>query len=77
MLWTHARRAPRFRMPLDALAPCLCRPSSQAAWYLKCRALISKSWLDDTEFDEEVRGHRHGPQEAGLTAAATRLPMLH
>lgn len=26
----------------------------QAAWYLKCRALTLKNWIDDTEIEEEV-----------------------
>ena len=28
---------------------------AQAVWYLKCRALTLKNWLDDTEIEEEVR----------------------
>lgn len=27
----------------------------QAVWYLKCRALTLKNWIDDTEIEEEVR----------------------
>ena len=27
---------------------------SQAVWYLKCRALTLKNWIDDTEIEEEV-----------------------
>ncbi len=27
---------------------------AQAVWYLKCRALTLKNWIDDTEIDEEV-----------------------
>ena len=30
-----------------------CMP--QAVWYLKCRALTLKNWIDDTEIEEEVR----------------------
>jgi hypothetical protein len=26
---------------------------SQAVWYLKCRALTLKNWIDDTEIEEE------------------------
>jgi len=26
----------------------------QAVWYLKCRALTLKNWIDDTEIEEEV-----------------------
>lgn len=26
----------------------------QAVWYLKCRALTLKNWVDDTEIEEEV-----------------------
>ena len=28
--------------------------SPQAVWYLKCRALTLKNWIDDTEIEEEV-----------------------
>ncbi|CAJ1402064.1 unnamed protein product [Effrenium voratum] len=28
-------------------------PRDQAAWFLKCRALTSKQWIDDVEIDEE------------------------
>eukprot|EP00775_Hariotina_reticulata_P012139 gene12139-12277_t len=28
-------------------------PLDQAAWFLKCRALTLKSWIDDTEIEEE------------------------
>eukprot|EP00439_Symbiodinium_sp_Y106_P087008 s419_g38.t1 len=28
-------------------------PKDQAAWFLKCRALTSKQWIDDVEIDEE------------------------
>ncbi|GAX76630.1 hypothetical protein CEUSTIGMA_g4076.t1 [Chlamydomonas eustigma] len=28
-------------------------PYDQAAWYLKCRALTLKNWIDDTEIEEE------------------------
>ena len=31
-----------------------CYLAAQAAWYLKCRALTLKHWLDDTEIEEEV-----------------------
>lgn len=37
-------------------------PYDQAVWYLKCRALTLKNWIDDTEIEEQVRG--------GLTRAA-------
>lgn len=26
----------------------------QVAWYLKCRAITLKSWIDDTDIEEEV-----------------------
>jgi tetratricopeptide repeat protein 8 len=29
-------------------------PYDQATWYLKCRALTLKNWLDDTEIEEEA-----------------------
>ena len=29
-------------------------PPVQAVWYLKCRALTLKNWIDDTEIEEEV-----------------------
>ena len=29
----------------------------QAVWYLKCRALTLKNWIDDAEIEEEVRKH--------------------
>ena len=28
-------------------------PFDQAVWYLKCQALTAKSWIDDTEMEEE------------------------
>jgi tetratricopeptide repeat protein 8 len=28
-------------------------PYDQAVWYLKCRALTLKNWIDDTEIEEE------------------------
>eukprot|EP00197_Chlamydomonas_leiostraca_P003950 CAMPEP_0202869944 /NCGR_PEP_ID=MMETSP1391-20130828/13933_1 /ASSEMBLY_ACC=CAM_ASM_000867 /TAXON_ID=1034604 /ORGANISM="Chlamydomonas leiostraca, Strain SAG 11-49" /LENGTH=107 /DNA_ID=CAMNT_0049550349 /DNA_START=86 /DNA_END=406 /DNA_ORIENTATION=- len=28
-------------------------PYDQAVWYLKCRALTMKNWIDDTEIEEE------------------------
>ncbi len=28
---------------------------AQAVWYLKCRCLTLKNWIDDTEIEEEVR----------------------
>ena len=31
---------------------------SQAVWYLKCRALTLKNWIDDMEIEEEVRPPR-------------------
>ena len=30
-------------------------PYDQAVWYLKCRALTLKNWIDDMEIGEEVR----------------------
>lgn len=30
-------------------------PSSQAIWYLKCRALTLEQYLDDTEMEEQVQ----------------------
>lgn len=35
------------------LSPCARRAASQAAWYLKTRAITLKNWLDDTEMEEE------------------------
>jgi hypothetical protein len=32
-----------------------CPDARQAAWYLKCRALTLKNWIDDTEIEEEAR----------------------
>jgi tetratricopeptide repeat protein 8 len=29
-------------------------PFDQAVWYLKCRALTLKNWIDDTEIEEQV-----------------------
>lgn len=29
--------------------------TAQAVWYLKCRSLTLKNWIDDTEVEEEVR----------------------
>lgn len=28
---------------------------AQAAWYLKCRAITQKNYIDDLEVEEEVR----------------------
>ena len=28
-------------------------PYDQSVWYLKCRALTLKNWIDDTEIEEE------------------------
>jgi hypothetical protein len=41
----------------------------QAAWYLKCRALTLKNWIDDTEIEEEVT-----LEEAAQPAAHHRQP---
>jgi len=38
-------------------------------WYLKCRALTLKNWIDDTEVEEEVR--RSVP---GRTPPASEIP---
>lgn len=47
----------------------------QVAWYLKCRAITLKSWIDDTEVEEEVSTCRRcwfGP----CCHQAVSLPLL-
>lgn len=39
-------------------------PLDQAVWYLKCRALTLKNWVDDTEIEEQVGWA--GPQSVGM-----------
>jgi hypothetical protein len=41
-------------MALLALPPTAACTSLQVAWYLKCRAITLKAWLDDTDLEEEV-----------------------
>lgn len=52
--------------------------SLQAVWYLKCRALTLKNWIDDTEIEEEVSVVLCCPQQPaaeGLGPAATCQPV--
>ena len=43
----------------------------QAAWYLKCRALTLKNWIDDTEIEEEV-GEAARRETAAVTGRCAR-----
>jgi hypothetical protein len=49
----------------DCIALCTellaANPYDQAVWYLKTRALTLRSWVDDTEIDEEVRRRPAAP----------------
>ena len=38
-------------------------PPPKAVWYLKCRALTLKNWIDDAEIEEEVRRGVHREEE--------------
>ena len=52
-----------------------CASLLQAVWYLKCRALTLKNWIDDTEIEEEVgdlhAAHMSCPQPAPAPAFAS------
>jgi hypothetical protein len=43
----------------------------QAVWFLKCRALTEKSWIDDTEMEEE--GVAEVLLDENATASAPRF----
>jgi hypothetical protein len=44
-------------------APLTSPPPLKAVWYLKCRALTLKNWIDDAEIEEEVRRGVHREEE--------------
>lgn len=52
---------------------------SQAVWYLKCRALTLKNWIDDMEIEEEVRPPRlffsNGQERIDVDSTPTVLPV--
>lgn len=42
-----------YTLSLFAASPLYTHAHTQAVWYLKCRALTLKNWIDDTEIEEE------------------------
>eukprot|EP00899_Mesostigma_viride_P006572 jgi/Mesvir1/15916/Mv08240-RA.1 len=56
MVWLAQSRLRRRRIDecIDICTELLDKnPYDQAVWYLKCRALTQKNWIDDTEMEEE------------------------
>lgn len=49
-------------------------PYDQAAWYLKCRALTLKAWIDDTELDGAEGAGDALLDEGGVVAAHSARP---